>query len=126
MTRKNLYVYPDFHFLFIFFNRYGRILIYLLSCLGDGICGIIVAFAPNFTVFLIFRFLQGVFAKGTWMTCYVIGESYYLPLFIFFYFFLFFPWLGTTGMEDKESAMSACNNNFSLEKALALWGADGE
>uniref|UniRef100_A0A803YPG7 Solute carrier family 22 member 3 n=1 Tax=Meleagris gallopavo TaxID=9103 RepID=A0A803YPG7_MELGA len=53
-------------------RRYGRILIYLLSCLGVGICGIIVAFAPNFTLFLIFRFLQGVFGKGTWMTCYVI------------------------------------------------------
>ncbi|NWU93821.1 S22A3 protein, partial [Upupa epops] len=53
-------------------DRYGRIIIYLLSCLGDGICGVIVAFAPNFTLFLIFRFLQGVFAKGTWMTCYVI------------------------------------------------------
>ncbi|NXH11110.1 S22A3 protein, partial [Bucco capensis] len=53
-------------------DRYGRILIYLLSCLGVGVCGIIVAFAPNFTVFLIFRFLQGVFGKGTWMTCYVI------------------------------------------------------
>ncbi|XP_065536539.1 solute carrier family 22 member 3 [Lathamus discolor] len=53
-------------------DRYGRILTYLLSCLGVGICGVIVAFAPNFTVFLIFRFLQGVFGKGTWMTCYVI------------------------------------------------------
>ncbi|KFP33163.1 Solute carrier family 22 member 3, partial [Colius striatus] len=53
-------------------DRYGRILIYLLSCLGVGICGVIVAFAPNFTVFMIFRFLQGVFGKGTWMTCYVI------------------------------------------------------
>ncbi|KGL81406.1 Solute carrier family 22 member 3, partial [Tinamus guttatus] len=53
-------------------DRYGRILIYLLSCLGVGICGVIVAFAPNFAVFSIFRFLQGVFAKGSWMTCYVI------------------------------------------------------
>ncbi|NWW70884.1 S22A3 protein, partial [Climacteris rufus] len=53
-------------------DRYGRILIYLLSCLGVGICGTIVAFAPNFTVFLIFRFLQGMFGKGTWMTGYVI------------------------------------------------------
>ncbi|NXB09582.1 S22A3 protein, partial [Cnemophilus loriae] len=53
-------------------DRYGRILIYLLSCLGVGICGIIVAFSPNFTVFLIFRFLQGMFGKGTWMTGYVI------------------------------------------------------
>ncbi|NXN99985.1 S22A3 protein, partial [Rhinopomastus cyanomelas] len=53
-------------------DRYGRILIYLLSCLGDGACGVVVALAPNFTVFLIFRFLQGVFAKGTWMTGYVI------------------------------------------------------
>ncbi|NXU35219.1 S22A3 protein, partial [Drymodes brunneopygia] len=53
-------------------DRYGRILIYLLSCLGVGICGVIVAFSPNFTVFLIFRFLQGMFGKGTWMTAYVI------------------------------------------------------
>lgn len=29
-------------------------------------------------------------------------------------------------MEDKESAMSALNNIFSLEKALALGGADDE
>ncbi|XP_030355362.1 solute carrier family 22 member 3-like [Strigops habroptila] len=53
-------------------DRYGRILTYLVSCLGVGICGVIVAFAPNFTVFLIFRFLQGMFSKGTWITCYVI------------------------------------------------------
>ncbi|NXP35906.1 S22A3 protein, partial [Leiothrix lutea] len=53
-------------------DRYGRILIYLLSCLGVGICGIIAAFSPNFTAFLIFRFLQGMFGKGTWMTGYVI------------------------------------------------------
>lgn len=67
---------------FSFFNRYGRILIYLLSCLGVGICGIIVALSPNFTVFLIFRFLQGMFGKGTWMTCYVLGESCYLLFFL--------------------------------------------
>ncbi|XP_038251767.1 solute carrier family 22 member 3 isoform X2 [Dermochelys coriacea] len=53
-------------------DRYGRIHIYLYSCLGVGLCGLVVAFAPNFYVFLIFRFLQGVFAKGTWMTAYVI------------------------------------------------------
>lgn len=34
-----------------------------------------VAFAPNFPVLVVFRFLQGVFGKGTWMTCYVIGKS---------------------------------------------------
>ncbi|KYO18672.1 hypothetical protein Y1Q_0009127 [Alligator mississippiensis] len=53
-------------------DRYGRILVFLFSCLGVGVCGIVVAFAPNFSIFLIFRFLQGVFGKGTWMTCYVI------------------------------------------------------
>ncbi|XP_020842401.1 solute carrier family 22 member 3 isoform X2 [Phascolarctos cinereus] len=53
-------------------DRYGRIIIYLISCFGVGISGIVVAFAPNFTVFVIFRFLQGVFGKGTWMTSYVI------------------------------------------------------
>uniref|UniRef100_A0A2K6Q557 Solute carrier family 22 member 3 n=1 Tax=Rhinopithecus roxellana TaxID=61622 RepID=A0A2K6Q557_RHIRO len=53
-------------------DRYGRIVIYLLSCLGVGVTGVVVAFAPNFPVFVIFRFLQGVFGKGTWMTCFVI------------------------------------------------------
>lgn len=80
---------------FSFFNRYGRIPIYLLSCLGVGICGIIVAFSPNFTVFMIFRFLQGMFGKGTWMTCYVIGESCY-PLF-------FLVRESEVFLEDKDS-----------------------
>ncbi|XP_068926468.1 solute carrier family 22 member 3 [Petaurus breviceps papuanus] len=53
-------------------DRYGRLIIYLISCFGVGVSGIVVAFAPNFPVFVIFRFLQGVFGKGTWMTSYVI------------------------------------------------------
>uniref|UniRef100_A0A8C3YD50 Solute carrier family 22 member 3 n=1 Tax=Catagonus wagneri TaxID=51154 RepID=A0A8C3YD50_9CETA len=53
-------------------DRYGRIVIYLISCLGVGVTGVVVAFAPNFPVLVLFRFLQGVFGKGTWMTCYVI------------------------------------------------------
>lgn len=58
-----------------FSKRYGRIVIYLISCFGVGVTGVVVAFAPNFPVFVIFRFLQGVFGKGTWMTCYVIGKT---------------------------------------------------
>ncbi|CAI5770377.1 solute carrier family 22 member 3 [Podarcis lilfordi] len=53
-------------------DRYGRINIYLISSFGAGLCGLIVAFAPNIVVFSIFRFLQGVFGKGTWMTSFVI------------------------------------------------------
>ncbi|XP_059970586.1 solute carrier family 22 member 3 isoform X1 [Mesoplodon densirostris] len=53
-------------------DRYGRMVIYLISCFGVGVAGVVVAFAPNFPVFVVFRFLQGVFGKGTWMTCYVI------------------------------------------------------
>nr|KAF6508035.1 solute carrier family 22 member 3 [Rousettus aegyptiacus] len=53
-------------------DRYGRIVIYLISCFGVGVAGVVVAFAPNFPVFVVFRFLQGVFGKGTWMTAYVI------------------------------------------------------
>ncbi|XP_036742677.2 solute carrier family 22 member 3 isoform X2 [Manis pentadactyla] len=53
-------------------DRFGRIVVYLISCFGVGVAGIVVAFAPNFSVFVVFRFLQGVFGKGTWMTCYVI------------------------------------------------------
>ncbi|XP_032341187.1 solute carrier family 22 member 3 isoform X3 [Camelus ferus] len=53
-------------------DRYGRIVIYLISCFGVGVTGVVVAFAPNFPVFVVFRFLQGVFGKGTWITCYVI------------------------------------------------------
>ncbi|KAM5167340.1 solute carrier family 22 member 3 isoform 2-T2 [Callospermophilus lateralis] len=39
-------------------DRYGRIVIYLISCFGVGVTGVAVAFAPNFPVFVIFRFLQ--------------------------------------------------------------------
>ena len=56
-------------------RRYGRIVIYLISCFGVGVTGVVVAFAPNFPVFVVFRFLQGVFGKGTWITCYVIGKT---------------------------------------------------
>ncbi|XP_018421148.1 PREDICTED: solute carrier family 22 member 3 [Nanorana parkeri] len=53
-------------------DRYGRKVIYLISSFGVGLSGIGAAFAPNFYVFVFFRFLQGIFGKGTWMTCYVI------------------------------------------------------
>ncbi|XP_058024252.1 solute carrier family 22 member 3 [Ahaetulla prasina] len=53
-------------------DRFGRITIYLFSCFGAGLCGLIVAFAPNIIVFSIFRFLQGIFGKGTWMTSFVL------------------------------------------------------
>ncbi|XP_064342574.1 solute carrier family 22 member 3 isoform X2 [Camelus dromedarius] len=39
-------------------DRYGRIVIYLISCFGVGVTGVVVAFAPNFPVFVVFRFLQ--------------------------------------------------------------------
>ncbi|XP_007435151.1 solute carrier family 22 member 3 [Python bivittatus] len=53
-------------------DRFGRITIYLFSCFGAGLCGLIVAFAQNIVVFSIFRFLQGIFGKGTWMTSFVL------------------------------------------------------
>ncbi|MEE6507989.1 hypothetical protein FKM82_018049 [Ascaphus truei] len=53
-------------------DRYGRKVTYLISAFGVGLCGVVVAFAPNFYVLVFFRFLQGIFGKGTWMTCYVI------------------------------------------------------
>ncbi|XP_075059372.1 solute carrier family 22 member 3 [Mixophyes fleayi] len=53
-------------------DRYGRKVTYLISSFGVGLCGVVVAFAPNFYVLVFFRFLQGIFGKGTWMTCYVI------------------------------------------------------
>lgn len=53
---------------------------YLFSAFGAGLCGIIVAFAPNIVVFTIFRFLQGVFGKGTWMTAFVIGKNFVFSL----------------------------------------------
>ncbi|XP_053317158.1 solute carrier family 22 member 3 isoform X2 [Spea bombifrons] len=53
-------------------DRYGRKITYLISAFGVGLCGIVVAFAPNFYILVFFRFLQGIFGKGTWMTCYVI------------------------------------------------------
>lgn len=66
-------------FSLFFSKRYGRIIVYLISCFGVGVTGVVVAFAPNFPVFVIFRFLQGVFGKGTWITCYVIGKTSLFP-----------------------------------------------
>uniref|UniRef100_A0A8C6XXD1 Solute carrier family 22 member 3 n=1 Tax=Naja naja TaxID=35670 RepID=A0A8C6XXD1_NAJNA len=66
---------PFLFYSFIYFvslDRFGRITIYLFSCFGAGLCGLIVAFAPNIIVFSIFRFLQGIFGKGTWMTSFVL------------------------------------------------------
>ncbi|XP_053566917.1 solute carrier family 22 member 3 [Bombina bombina] len=53
-------------------DRYGRKITYLICAFGAGLSGVIAAIAPNFYVFVFFRFLQGFFGKGTWMTCYVI------------------------------------------------------
>uniref|UniRef100_A0A8D0EAV1 Solute carrier family 22 member 3 n=1 Tax=Salvator merianae TaxID=96440 RepID=A0A8D0EAV1_SALMN len=57
-------------------DRYGRKVIYLFSSFGAGLSGLIVAFAPNIAVFSIFRFVQGVFGKGSWMTSFVIGKDW--------------------------------------------------
>lgn len=62
-------------------DRFGRKPCYLISCFGIGLSGIIVTFAPNFHVLVIFYTLQGMFGKGAWITCYVmvtelVGSNY--------------------------------------------------
>ncbi|XP_068609638.1 solute carrier family 22 member 2-like [Brachionichthys hirsutus] len=53
-------------------DRFGRKTSYLISCLMNGIAGIVVAVAPNYSALLVFRMLFGFGVKGGWVTGYVL------------------------------------------------------
>ncbi|XP_056150933.1 solute carrier family 22 member 2-like [Lampris incognitus] len=53
-------------------DRFGRKMTFLVSSLCNGITGILVAVAPNYTSTLVFRTLYGFGVKGGWMAAYVL------------------------------------------------------
>lgn len=62
----------------LFVHRFGRKISFLMSNLLNGITGMVVALAPNYTSLLVFRTLYGFGVKGGWMAGYVL--SMYTPL----------------------------------------------
>lgn len=56
-----------------FIGRFGRKISFLVSCLLNGIAGIIVAVAPNYVSLLVFRTLYGFGVKGGWVVGYVLS-----------------------------------------------------
>uniref|UniRef100_A0A1A8QPZ3 Solute carrier family 22 member 3 n=1 Tax=Nothobranchius rachovii TaxID=451742 RepID=A0A1A8QPZ3_9TELE len=53
-------------------DRFGRKLSFLMSCVLNGIAGILVAVAPNYVSLLVFRTLYGFGVKGGWVAGYVL------------------------------------------------------
>lgn len=46
-----------------------------MSCLLNGIAGILVAVAPNYVSLLVFRTLYGFGVKGGWVVGYVLSTA---------------------------------------------------
>ncbi|ETE64377.1 Solute carrier family 22 member 1, partial [Ophiophagus hannah] len=62
-------------------DRFGRKVSLLISVLVTAISGVLVAFSPSYLWSVIFRFIQGLFSKGSWMAGYsllteIVGPSY--------------------------------------------------
>ncbi|XP_070781805.1 solute carrier family 22 member 2-like [Enoplosus armatus] len=53
-------------------DRFGRKMSFLMSNLMNGIAGILVAVAPDYTSLLVFRTLYGFGVKGGWVAGYVL------------------------------------------------------
>ena len=57
------------------FLRFGRKMSFLMSNLLNGIAGILVAVAPNYSSLLVFRTLYGFGVKGGWVAGYVWSKG---------------------------------------------------
>ncbi|XP_008066084.1 solute carrier family 22 member 1 isoform X2 [Carlito syrichta] len=53
-------------------DRFGRKLCLLATVLVNAISGVLMAFAPDYTSMLLFRLLQGLVSKGSWMAGYTL------------------------------------------------------
>ncbi|XP_072359744.1 solute carrier family 22 member 2 [Scyliorhinus torazame] len=52
-------------------DRFGRKSSFLFATFVTSVLGLVVSFLPNYNWFLIFRTLQGLFSKGSWLCAYV-------------------------------------------------------
>ncbi|XP_062954070.1 solute carrier family 22 member 1 [Cynocephalus volans] len=53
-------------------DRFGRKLCLLVTALVNALAGVLMALAPDYTSMLLFRLLQGLVSKGTWMAGYTL------------------------------------------------------
>ncbi|XP_067844458.1 solute carrier family 22 member 2-like isoform X2 [Heptranchias perlo] len=52
-------------------DMFGRKLSFLIATFVTSVVGLVVTFIPNYTWFLVFRTLQGLCSKGSWLCAYV-------------------------------------------------------
>ncbi|XP_078412861.1 solute carrier family 22 member 2-like [Cetorhinus maximus] len=62
-------------------DMFGRKSSFLFATFVTSVLGLVVSFLPNYTWFLIFRTLQGLFSKGSWLCAYIfitelVGPEY--------------------------------------------------
>ncbi|XP_041034075.1 solute carrier family 22 member 2-like [Carcharodon carcharias] len=62
-------------------DMFGRKLSFLFATFVTSVLGLVVSFLPNYIWFLIFRTLQGLFSKGSWLCAYIfvtelVGPEY--------------------------------------------------
>ncbi|XP_048457028.1 solute carrier family 22 member 2-like [Rhincodon typus] len=53
-------------------DTFGRKLCFLFATFVTTVSGLLLAFSPNYTWFVIFRTLQGLFSRGGWLCSYVL------------------------------------------------------
>ncbi|CAG9808337.1 unnamed protein product [Chironomus riparius] len=60
-------------------DRYGRKIVVILGCLGNGIFGVLRAFSFNYYQFAAFEFLDALFGSATYAAAYIIGLELVTP-----------------------------------------------
>lgn len=54
--------------------RFGRKLCLLVTTLVTSVSGVLTAVAPDYTSMLLFRLLQGMVSKGSWVSGYTLSN----------------------------------------------------
>lgn len=65
------FLIPPSHVPFCLF-RFGRKLCLLVTTLVTSVSGVLTAVAPDYTSMLLFRLLQGMVSKGSWVSGYTL------------------------------------------------------
>uniref|UniRef100_A0A8C5Q1U2 Solute carrier family 22 member 2 n=1 Tax=Leptobrachium leishanense TaxID=445787 RepID=A0A8C5Q1U2_9ANUR len=63
-------------FIGYFADRFGRKPCLLITLLITAVFGVLVAFAPSYPWLVIFRFIQGLVSKGSWLSGYILVAEF--------------------------------------------------